>query len=71
MAAKETGMKLYKVSYKVWNRSFSDLLQREALSIGTDGEDAIRRVKARVDKDARNFEVQEIKEISGHRIRVD
>lgn len=64
-------LKLYKVTYKVWNSTFSDLLQREELSIGVHGEDAVRRIREKADKDARDFNAREITEVLGHSIIVE
>jgi len=64
-------LKLYRVTYKVWNSTFSDLLPREELSIGVHGEDAIRRLREKTDKDARDFDAREIKEVLGHRVIVE
>lgn len=64
-------MKLYKVTYKTWNTSFSKLLDREKLSVGKDEEEAIQKVKSVVDNDARDFEAKEITEVFGHKICVE
>ncbi|BFL45677.1 hypothetical protein [Lactonifactor longoviformis] len=64
-------LKLYKVTYKVWNSTFSDLLQREELSIGVHGEDAVRRIREKADKDARDFNAWEITEVLGRSIIVE
>lgn len=63
-------MKLYKVEYKTWNNSFSNLIDREILSVGNDEEDAIKKVKEVVDKDARDFEATEINEVFGYNISI-
>lgn len=63
-------MKLYKVQYKTWNMSFSDLIDREMLSVGKDQEDAICRVMDVVDKDARDFQAEEIEKVFGFTISV-
>ena len=63
-------MKLYKVQYKTWNVFFSDLIDREMLSVGKDQEDAICRVKDVVDKDARDFQAEEIEKVFGFAISV-
>ena len=63
-------LKLYRVIYNVWNSSFSDLLLREEISIGINGEDAIGRLKEKIDRDARDFEAHEIAEVLGHRVIV-
>lgn len=63
--------KLYQVSYRVWNSSFSDLNQRERLSVGEDETEAIERVKQTVVKDARDFSAREISNVFGYAIRVD
>ena len=62
--------KLYKVKYKVWNTSFSDLYDREMLSIGSDEEEAINRVGGVAPIDARDFIAEEITEIFGHTVIV-
>ena len=61
-------MKLYRVKYKVWDMFFSKLYDREKLSVGKNKEEAISKVKDIVDKDARDFEAEEIKEVFGHNI---
>ncbi len=64
-------MKLYNVKYKVWNNSLSGLNEHEKLSIGENKKEAIDRVKEIVDKDARNFDVEEISNIFGYSISFD
>lgn len=64
-------MKLYNVKYKVWNNSFSGLNEHEKLSVGKNKKEAIDRVKEIVDKDARNFDAEEISSIFGYRISFD
>lgn len=63
--------KLYQVSYRVWNSSFSDLNQREKLSVGEDETEAIERVRKTVDSDARDFSATEISNVFGYAISVD
>jgi len=63
-------MKLYRVKYKTWNMSFSGLNDEEMLSVGNNKEEAIARVKAVVDRDARDFEAEEINKVFGHSILV-
>ena len=64
-------MKLYRVEYKTWNSSFSDLIDGEMLSVGNDKEDAINKVKEVEDKDARDFKAIEINKVFGHNIVVN
>lgn len=64
-------MKLYEVTYKTWNDSFSGLNFRRMLAIGDDSNDAIQRAKKQVDKDARDFSATEIREVMGCKIRVE
>ena len=64
-------MKLYNIKYKVWNNSFSGLNGHEKLSVGENKNEAIDRVKEIVDKDARNFDAEEISSIFGYRISFD
>lgn len=64
-------MKLYKVKYKTWNMFFSDLIDRERLSVGYNEEEAINRIKDIVDRDARDFEAIEIKDVFGYNIFVE
>ena len=63
-------MKLYLIKYKEWNMCFSDLNEYQMLSVGKTEREAIRRVKSRVRKDARDFEAEEIAEVFGHKITV-
>ena len=63
-------MKLYLIKYKEWNMFFSNLYDRQMLSVGKSEREAIRRVKSRVCKDARDFEAEEIAEVFGHKIIV-
>ncbi len=65
------GLKLYRVTYKIWNSTFSDLIPREALSIGVHEADAIRRLKPGAERDAREFEAKIITEVQGHRIIIE
>lgn len=63
-------MKLYRVEYKTWNWTFSDLIDNEMLSVGNNEEEAISRVKSVVEKDARDFKVMEISIVFGYDIVV-
>ena len=63
-------MNLYEVHYKTWNSSFSNLLPRTELAVGTSSEDAIDRVKAINDSDCRDFSARMIETIMGHEIIV-
>lgn len=63
-------MKLYLIKYKEWNMFFSDMYDRQMLSVGKNEREAIWRVKRVVVKDAREFEAEEISEIFGHKITV-
>ncbi len=64
-------LKLYRVTYKIWNSTFSGLIPREALSIGIHEADAIQRLRAEAERDAREFEATIITEVQGHRIIVE
>lgn len=64
-------MKLYRVEYKTWNWTFSDLINNEMLSVGNNEEEAINRVKSVVEKDSRDFEAMEISKVFGYNIVVD
>ncbi len=64
-------LKLYRVTYKIWNSTFSGLIPREALSIGVHEADAIQRLKPEAERDAREFEAKIITEVQGHRIIVE
>ena len=64
-------LKLYQVSYRVWNSSFSTLSERERLSIGEDEDEAIERIKETADRDARDFTAKEVSNVFGCAIRVD
>ena len=63
--------KLYKVTYKDWNCSFSDLIEKSQLSIGRCGNEAILYTKAYARTDARDFQAMQIKEVHGHTISVN
>lgn len=63
-------MKLYKVTYKIWNVYAFETIKRERLSIGVDERDAIARVKANESISARDFHAEEITEVFGHKIEV-
>jgi hypothetical protein len=64
-------MRLYRVEYKTWNWTFSNLIDNEMLSVGNNEEEAIQRVKSVVEKDARDFEAMEINNIFGYNILVE
>lgn len=64
-------LKLYRVTYKIWNPTFSGLIPREALAIGVHEADAIQRLRAEAERDAREFEATVITEVQGHRIIVE
>jgi len=64
-------LKLYRVTYKIWNSTFSSLISKEALSIGVHEADAIQRMKSEAERDAREFEATIITEVQGHRIIVE
>ena len=63
-------MKLYKVTYGEWNRTFTALIPRQMLSVGRDEEEAIANAKAEADSDARDFKAREVTEVMGHKIAV-
>lgn len=63
-------MKLYEVTFKTWNGSFSDLNSNRMLAVGGSPEDAIRRAKERTDGDARDFRATEISDVMGYKIQV-
>lgn len=63
-------MRLYRVAYYEWSCTFSDLIQRQMLSVGEDAEEAIANVKLKADSDARDFSAKEIREVMGHKIMV-
>jgi len=64
-------MNLYEVYYKTWNSSFSNLLLRTELSVGTSSKNAIDRVKAIKDSDCRDFSARMIEMVMGHEIIVN
>lgn len=59
-------MKLYNVTYRQWNDSFSDMYDCEELSVGNTPEEAIEKVKNNVEKDARDFEAEDISKVFGY-----
>lgn len=61
-------MNLYRVTYKQWNGSFSDMYDCEELSVGENEQEAIARVKEIVDSDAREFEAEKITKVFGRKI---
>lgn len=63
-------MRLYSVAYCKWNSTFSDLIQRQMLSVGEDAEEAVENAKRAADSDARDFSAEEIREVMGHKIMV-
>lgn len=64
-------MKLYRVTYKVWNGDFSRLLAKEILSVGDTKEDAIALVMRTACKDARDFRAEEIEKVFEHKVYVE
>jgi len=64
-------LKLYRITYKAWNRTFSELISKEALSIGVHEADAIQRLKSEAASDTREFGAELITEVQGHRIIVE
>lgn len=61
-------MNLYRVTYRQWNGSFSDLYDCEELSVGENEQEAIARVKEIADSDARDFEAEKITKVFGRKI---
>lgn len=61
-------MNLYRVTYREWNGSFSDMYDCEELSVGENEQEAIARVKEITDKDARDFEAEKISNVFGRKI---
>ena len=61
-------MELYSVAYSTWNSSFSDLNRHNILAVGTGAEEAIQRAKETVEKNAMEFQAQEIKDVMGFKI---
>lgn len=61
-------MNLYRVTYKQWNSSFSDMYDCEELSVGETEKEAIARVKEIADSDAREFEAEKISKVFGRKI---
>lgn len=61
-------MNLYKVTYREWNSSFSDMYDCEELSVGETKKDAIERVKEIAGKDARDFDAEKISHVFGRKI---
>lgn len=64
-------MKLYRVTYKVWNGDFSRLVAKDHLSVGDTKEDAIALVMGIACKDARDFRAEEIESVFGHKVYVE
>lgn len=63
-------LRLFKVTYREWNHTFSGKNWREMLAVGRDAEDAISRARKEADKDATDFEAWEITNIMGYKIAV-
>ena len=61
-------MNLYKVTYREWNGSFSDMYDCEELSVGENEKEAIERVKKIAGNDARDFEAERITNVFGKKI---
>lgn len=61
-------MNLYRVTYREWNDSFSDMYDCEELSVGENEQEAIARVKEIAEKDARDFEAEKISKVFGRKI---
>lgn len=61
-------MNLYKVTYREWNGSFSDMYDCEELSVGENEKEAIERVKKIAGNDARDFEAERITNVFGRKI---
>ena len=61
-------MNLYRVTYREWNTSFSDMYKCEKLSVGENKDEAIERVKKVAAKDARYFEASKITSVFGHKV---
>ena len=61
-------MNLYKVTYREWNGSFSDMYDCEELSVGENEKEAIARVKKIAGNDARDFEAERITNVFGKKI---
>ena len=60
-------LRLFKVTYKEWNHTFSGKNWREMLAVGRDAKDAISRARKEADKDATDFEAWEITNIMGYK----
>ena len=63
-------LRLFKVTYREWNHTFSGKNWREMLAVGRDAKDAITRARKEADKDATDFEAWEITNIMGYKIAV-
>lgn len=63
-------LRLFKVTYREWNHTFSGKNWREMLAVGRDAEDAISRARKEADKDATDFEAWKITNIMGYKIAV-
>lgn len=61
-------MNLYKVTYREWNGSFSDMYDCEELSVGESEKEAIERVKKIAGNDARDFEAERITKVFGYKV---
>jgi len=61
-------MNLYRVAYREWNSSFSDMYDCEELSVGKNEEEAIERVKEIAGKDARDFEAVKVSNVFGYKV---
>lgn len=61
-------MNLYRVTYREWNGSFSDMYDCEELSVGENEKEAITRVKKIAGNDARDFEAERITNVFGKKI---
>ena len=64
-------MKLYRVTYKVWNGDFSRLVAKEILSVGDTKEDAIALVMKNTSRNTRDFRAEEIEKVFGHKVYVE
>lgn len=61
-------MNLYRVTYREWNGSFSDMYDCEELSVGENENEAIARVREIAGKDARDFEAVKVTNVFGRKI---
>ena len=60
-------LRLFKVTYREWNHTFSGKNRREMLAVGRD---AISRARKEADKDVTDFEAWVITNIMGYKIAV-